>query len=631
MSRYIFRGSLCGRLCDDCSEPLSGVKVRLYRLRPDQDPTRLAVAAPKTTLAVLDDKQIQAKQAELLGEFEADSAGRFTAEIGDTSSYNGGAFEVDVVCESVPNRRAQYPSRNPVQFSITTVQPQWRERENGLVAAWEYCLPPRFWCFIRALFDAWVICGRVTVCQTDQPAAGIKVVAFDRDWMADDPLGYGLTDADGHFRIDYLGADFRRGTWIDVELIGGPDVYFRVETIGGDVLLSESPDHGRAAGRENVGPCLCVNLCVRKAPVVRRAWFTRVGDFNINSDIDNASGLTNSPQPAAFPNAHGGPGFGFWGSLKLIGDCPTTHPAGGQAMRYRFRARPTGGPAIALPITGAGMVDAVKVGTRPVPWNFGFGIQTYPQDIYVAGAGGYMGPMPAPMPAAPPGPPPGTWGPMPPLVLQPDAQGWVTMPPDATNQGFSGPLLRLNSAALAPGGGASGDGAGNAVTAPRNGIDFEIIYEAEPVTGPQPTGPTLTNTLDRIHINNWYEVAEFTLMQFTGPGADACTGITGELDLKYTMDHELVRDWSLAISTSAAIPGGIPVLPGLGRPVPTPAVPPQPAQTISVRGGYGTVHLDTSDWPKCAYAVAFSRILKLTDGEVDDDGRDPVVALFCTR
>ena len=48
-----------------------------------------------------------------------------------------------------------------------------------------------------------------------------------------------------------------------------------------------------------------------------------------------------------------------------------------------------------MPVTGGGLVDAVKVGTRPVTWNFGGGIGTFPQDVYVAGSGGYVGPMPA--------------------------------------------------------------------------------------------------------------------------------------------------------------------------------------------------------------------------------------------
>lgn len=622
MPKYIFRGSLCGTLCGECWEPLARVKVRLYSLRPEQDAARLAVADPKSTLAVLDEAQVAAKASSLLGEFDTDDAGNFTAELGD--GYDGGAFEIDVYCGTVPHMPPRPHLPEPLQFSITTLQPQWREREDALVAAWQYCLPPRFWCHIRGRFDAWVICGRVTVCRTGAPAESVHVFAFDRDWLQDDPLGSGLTDAGGHFRIYYSGTDFRRGTFINVELFGGPDVYFRIETVGGDVLLAEPPSEGRAPGRENIGPCYCVDLCVEQPPTVRHAWFTRVGDFNIYSDIDPATGLTNSAQPAGFPGAHGGPGFGFWGNLKLVGDCPTTHPSGGQPMRYRFTVTPSAGGA-KIPITGPGLVEAVKVGTRPVPWNFGGGVSNFPQDIYVAGSGGYVGPLPAPFPLPPPGPPPGSWGPMPPLILQPDPQGWVTMPPDATNQGFSGPLIRLISASIAPGGNPPAPAAGSPVPPAdqRNGVDFQITFEAEPITGPSPTGPTLTNALDRIHINNWLEVAAFDLQQFDNPTTGSCTPITNAVDIRYTMDHELVADWQLGINTAAMIPGGTPVLPGLS----VPPVPPE--QHATARGGYGHVHLDTTLWPACSYAVYFSRRLKLTDGEIDDSGRDPYVAIFC--
>jgi len=621
MAKYILRGRLCGTLCDECIEPISRVKVRLYRLRAGQDAARLAVADPKATFEVLTPDQILAKESALLGEFETDDAGNFSAELDEASKYGGEAFEIDVYCGTVPKRRPQPPPKGPQQFTITTVQPQWRQRESGFIAAWDYCLPRRFWCFIRALFDAWVICGRVTVCATGAPAVGVKVLAFDRDWLQDDPLGIAATDSAGRFRIDYVGADFRQGTLLNVELFGGPDVYFRIESASGGILLDEPSSRGRAPDRENSGPCFCVTLCVEEAPIVRFAWFTRVGDFNINSDIDPATGLTVSAQPSGFPNQHGGPGFGFWGSMKLVGDCPTTHPAGGQPMRYRFLARPLagGGPA---PLTG-GAIDALKVGTRPIPWNFGAGVGIYPQDIYVAGSGGYVGPMPAPLPTPPVGPP---WT-MPALVLQPDAQGWVTMPPDATNQGFSGPLLRVNSNALAPGGAAPGNGAGNPIPPAdqKNGLDFELIFEAEPVSGATASGPLLTNSLSRIHINNWFEVAEFSLDQFTAPGATPCSGVTNAVDIRYTMDHELVQSWGLSLSTSATIPGGPPILPGLGvAPVP-------PDEFVSVRGGNGIARLDTTTWPECAYAVVFSRSLKLTDGEIDDGGRGPMVAIFCKR
>jgi len=527
--------------------------------------------------------------------------------------------------ETAPGRADAPRADAPVQLTITTIQPRWREREDRAVAAWEYAIPQRFWCFLRSLLDAWVICGRVTVCGTKQPAAYVKVLAFDRDWLADDPLGTAMTDADGRFRIDYHGADYRKGTWLDVELVGGPDVYFRVESASGAELLAEPSSRGRTPGRENVGPCLCVELCVDEAPVVRHAWFTRVGDFDIYGDIDPDTGLTTRAQPAGFPNAHGGPGYGFWSHLKLVGDCPTTHPGTGQPMRYRFGARPTGSSAAPTWIRGAAVI-AMPVGSRPVLWNLTGTVQTHAQTIIVAPSGGYTGPLPAPVPTPSPVPP-GPWGSIPPLVLSPDADGWITMPPDATNQGFSGPLLRFASSVLVPGGAPPDDGPGVAVSPAnqRNGTDLELVFEAEPVGGGGP-GVTLSNSLPRIHIDNWHEAARFELAQFTAPGATPCSGITTAIDLRYTIDHELLASWQLSISSSATFPPpGTPVLPGL-------TVPPVPPDEVAgPRGGHGTHHLDTTAWEKCAYAITFQRSLKLTDGEQDDPGRSPMVAMFCKR
>ena len=128
MARYVFRGRLCGTLCGDCLEPLSNVTVRLYSLRPGQDATRLAVADPKTTLSVLSDEDIRAKQSSLLGEFPTDANGAFTASFNER--YQGEVFEIDVYCGTVPHG-PPHPSHGPVQFSITTLQPQWRAREES--------------------------------------------------------------------------------------------------------------------------------------------------------------------------------------------------------------------------------------------------------------------------------------------------------------------------------------------------------------------------------------------------------------------------------------------------------------------------------------------------------------------
>ena len=149
------------------------------------------------------------------------------------------------------NRSAsQTHSKNPdpIQFSITTLQPSWRNTDAGLVAAFEYCVPARYWCDIRRRFRAWTICGIVVDCKTGAAISGVNVKAFDTDWLQDDALGMGTTDGAGKFRIDYLPIDFERtplSPLINLELFGGPDVYFRVETPGGTALLTEPRSQGR--------------------------------------------------------------------------------------------------------------------------------------------------------------------------------------------------------------------------------------------------------------------------------------------------------------------------------------------------------------------------------------------------
>lgn len=265
MSHYIFRGRLCGYICEECSEPLANLRVRLYRVDKQRNVAALAVANPKETFAILDDDQVQGKESRLLAKAETDAEGNFTFDLGE--NYAGEAFEVDVYCGSVPRQKVGKRPPKPRQFTITTLQPRYRETENGFIAVWDYCLPYRFWCAVLSLFDVWTICGRVLDCKTKQPVPGVKVMAFDADWLADDALGFDHTDATGKFIITYSGVDFRQGTWIDVELIGGPDLYFRIEDAGGSPLLTETQANGRTPGRENAGNCFCVELCVKLKPL----------------------------------------------------------------------------------------------------------------------------------------------------------------------------------------------------------------------------------------------------------------------------------------------------------------------------------------------------------------------------
>jgi len=128
---FELRGRLSGILCGDCREDLSGVTVRLYRNRPDQPVIGLAVADPKVTLALLDDAGVEAKAASLIAQTETEEDGSFSSQLGADQNYDGGPFEIDVYCGTVPHRKPSPTPPNPLQFSITTLQPMWKQTETG--------------------------------------------------------------------------------------------------------------------------------------------------------------------------------------------------------------------------------------------------------------------------------------------------------------------------------------------------------------------------------------------------------------------------------------------------------------------------------------------------------------------
>jgi hypothetical protein len=259
----------------------------------------------------------------------------------------------------------------------------------------------------------------------------------------------------------------------------------------------------------------------------------------------------------------------------------------------------------------SGNIVAVVVGNRPIMWDVdGTGPKLRWQQIYVAQGGATTTPPPTPLPGGP-----GPWPPIPPIVIGPDANGWVTMDPSATNQGFSGPLIRFASGSVVPAGAAPGDGAGNPVTAPKNGTMLRIRFEAEPVGGPTVAWPTLFNELEHVYINNWSDVNLLDLTEFHGAGHNSCSALASDLDIQYTTDHELMRSWGMGISSAAIPPVVVPALPG----GPTVAEP---------RGEAGTKHIGISGWLACSYLVSLTTQRKLTDGEDDDSGHTNLLT-FC--
>jgi hypothetical protein len=339
---YIFKGSVFGALCSDCREPLAGMTLKFYRLAPERNVTMLAVANPKDTFAQVDEAAVAARKSLLLAETVIDEQGNFAVEF--SKSYGGEAFEIDLYCGTVPHRKPGPKAPPPLQFTITTIQPMWRAVEQDRVAAWEYTIPYRYWCGIRGRFGAWTICGYVRLCSNKAPIGGVRVRAFDVDWLQDDALGNAVTDGSGHFRIDYSADDFKKTIFspaINIEWTGGPDLYFRVETLSGTVLLAESSSRGRAPDRENAGPCFCVDLCLEKQPPATDypPVFDALGGYLYASDIHSAvpgSGLTVADNRA------------FFSTVRLNGALSKT--LNGQPMEYRFEFQTT--DAMGNPIGG---------------------------------------------------------------------------------------------------------------------------------------------------------------------------------------------------------------------------------------------------------------------------------------
>lgn len=600
MARYTFEGRLRGSICRDCRDHVADAQVLLYRHRGDQQVDQLVVERSKRTFAQLSREAVEAKADFLIAEATTAGDGTFRFELGDDQEYDGGPLEVDLRLSSLHGARPAGQD-GPLQFTLTSLQPDWQNAGDGQLARWDHAIASRFWCRLLSLFGIWVICGRVVAKGTGTGLEGMTVRAFDRDWLQDDKLGEDVTDNTGRFRIYYTKDDFEKtpfSPFIDLELTSGPDVYFEVEDSGGNLVLDEQPSEGRQPGRENVGHCFCETLEVgEETPPYDDPWFTHVGEFHILWDIDPATGRTRWEK-----NGAGGVGWGFHGHTKLEGFCPKTHPTSGDPMFYRFKyVDPV--TSAEKPVTGD-MLRKVQVGAKLVWWDPDadgtFGWTT--QSIHVAGSG-------ATAPVS------GGTGPVPDHIVEPDADGWIAVDQDGLDNGFYGPLIRLRTEKIVPGGAPASSPAGTAVPAAdqAEGAPVELIFE----TTTDKVSIDRQSMTATLLVNNWAEVRELDIQELQSGAAGACTGLTTDLTILYTVDHELIDAWKVTMSSGAS---------GAGWSQPS-GLP----QGNTPRGGDGSHHEDISsnaDWPPCSYSVHLGSRRALTDGE-NDDGWNTSTKTFC--
>ncbi|MEN2400823.1 carboxypeptidase regulatory-like domain-containing protein [Flavobacterium sp. MC2016-06] len=265
--RNIFKGSLRGHVCEDCLEAISNVEVLFYLPYRKEIPSTNAVSNVKETFHLVSKEEAGQREKLRIGRATTDKNGDFEFEV--ENQYIGADIDVDFICGTVPPK-PPIPKRDGIlQFHLTTLSMKYEleQQAQNPNYVWKYDIVYKWWCYIRGhFFDAWVICGHLMNCKTNTPIANANVTAMDADFLTDDNLGSAVTDANGHFRIDYSSADFKKtflSPWINVEtdpnflsFQSGPDVYFKAELAGTKLV-----DETKADARKNVGYCLCVNLC----------------------------------------------------------------------------------------------------------------------------------------------------------------------------------------------------------------------------------------------------------------------------------------------------------------------------------------------------------------------------------
>ncbi len=351
---YIFRGNLQGEICEDCKEALYGMEVLLYLPWRTATATGDATNNPKDDFRIVTKEEAEQKSKFLIAKTMTDEKGNFEFSIDD--KYDNGMFDIDFICRNVPYSLKRDVRNEALQIHLTNVFP--RQQDN-----WSYSIPYKIWCNIRGrYFDAWAICGHLLNCQTKRPISGATVTAWDADFLTDDNLGSAITDASGHFRIDYNSLTFKQTfiPWLNVEtdpglpltFQSGPDVYFKAVLEGND-LINETKEEAR----KNIDYCLCVNLC------------SKINVFNENETFDSAWTGFGTRFSASY-----GTGYkdfdadGYAGSDKnvlyslvdLTGQAPLKSSLGNR-IKYRFRISHVTTPNNAVSPTDANFSKIIGV------------------------------------------------------------------------------------------------------------------------------------------------------------------------------------------------------------------------------------------------------------------------------
>ena len=263
---HIIKGNFSGDLCCNSYEALSHVVIKIYLPHAKSEVSSDIYRNPKSAPQLLDEQQIIEKKKHLIGTGKSDTSGNYEIKLSET--YNGGPIVIDIVVPEISGQKSK--GGRKVQFVVRKLQPVWRGIGKDLFYSWNYRFPYQFWGSIRALFDAWVICGNVKFEGISKAKTeGLQVTAYDTDWLKDDLLGTAKVNDKGYFRIDYTSSDFKKtflSPVVNVETplsaIPGPGVYFEISSPEGKIVYKEDRSYGRKEERSNIHQCFSVQLSI---------------------------------------------------------------------------------------------------------------------------------------------------------------------------------------------------------------------------------------------------------------------------------------------------------------------------------------------------------------------------------